>query len=278
MAALLSLLFLVGTAQAEPTVVPLWPNGAPGSESRKGEPETKPHPWSIAHIYNPSLTVYRPAPGTENGTAIVIAPGGGHSELVVGEEGTKPAQYLAKLGITCFVLKYRLFREAGSGLTFERDNRADAYRAIRLVRAHAADWHIDPHRVGMLGFSAGGETLSLAAFAAAGESSEANDPIDRQSPRPDFAMWVYPGPLGIPEKLPADAPPAFLLVSNDDDHSKVVMSLADKYREAKRPIELHLLSGGGHGFNMGDRSNLAAVKNWPQRLTDWLADGGWLKK
>jgi acetyl esterase/lipase len=264
-------------ADSAAPVIPLWPNGAPGSESRKNEPETQPHPWSTAHIYNPSLTVYRPDPGTANGTAIVIAPGGGHRELVVGEEGTKPAEYLRKLGVTAFVLKYRLFREEGSGLTFEKDNRADAFRAMRLVRANAAKWNLDPKRIGMLGFSAGGETLSLAAFGPAPEAPANPDAVDLTDGRPNFAMWVYPGPLGVPDKIPTDAPPAFLLVANDDGASNVVMDLARKYREAKVPVEMHILSGGGHGFNMGNRSDLTAVKSWPNRLADWLSDRGLLK-
>jgi len=258
-------------------VIPLWPNGAPGSEARRNEPETKPHPWSIANIENPSLTVYLPPPGKANGTAIVIAPGGGHTELVVDAEGTQPAKFLNGLGITAFVLKYRLFREPGSGYTFDRDTRADTFRAMRLVRSRAAEWGIDPNRIGMLGFSAGGENLSLAAFGPGPGDPNAPDPIDRANERPNFAMYVYPGGLGIPDVIPADAPPAFLLVANDDDHSKTVLELVTKYRQAHIPIELHILGGGGHGFNMGNRSKLKAVQNWPDRLADWLSDQGLLK-
>lgn len=274
---LTALLLVVANAQAAPQVIPLWSNGAPGSEARREEPETRPHPWSIAHIENPSLTVYLPPLGTANGTAVVIAPGGGHTELVIDEEGAKPAKFLNSLGITAFVLKYRLFREPGSGLTFERDTRADTYRAMRLVRSRAAEWGVDPNRVGMLGFSAGGENLSLAAFGPGPGDPNAPDPVDRLDERPNFAMWVYPGPLGIPDALPAGAPPAFLLVANDDDHSKTVLDLAAKYRQAQIPIELHILSGGGHGFNMGDRSKLSAVRHWPDRLAEWLRDQGLIK-
>jgi acetyl esterase/lipase len=272
-----ALLLVVANAQTAPQVIPLWPNGAPGSEARRDETETHPHPWSIAHIENPSLTVYLPPPGTANGTAIVIAPGGGHTELVIDEEGAKPAKFLNSLGITAFVLKYRLFREAGSGLTFERDTRADTYRAMRLVRSRATEWGIDPNRVGMLGFSAGGENLSLAAFGPGPGDPSAPDPVDRLNERPNFAMYVYPGPLGIPDVLPPNAPPAFLLVANDDDHSKTVLDLVEKYRQAHIPIELHILSGGGHGFNMGDRSKLSVVRHWPDRLADWLRDQGLIK-
>jgi acetyl esterase/lipase len=271
----LSVLFLVPLLTQSNQVIPLWPNGAPGSEARKNEPETKPHPWSIAHIYNPSLTVF--ASENPNGTAVVIAPGGGHSELVVGEEGEKPAKFFNKLGITAFVLRYRLFREKDSGLTFETAAGADTDRAMRYVRSHADDWHIDPKRIGLIGFSAGGENLSAAAFGPGMGDPSAPDPIDRADARPDFAIWIYPGPLGIPAELPASAPPAFMLVASDDDHVAAILTLVEKYRKAKRPYEAHILSGGGHGFNMGDRSKLTTVNTWPDRLAGWLGDLGYLK-
>ncbi|MFZ4506415.1 MAG: alpha/beta hydrolase [Fimbriimonas sp.] len=275
MVPLISVLFAMQAAQAAP-VIPLWPNGAPGSEARKDEAETAPHPWSIANIQNPSLTVFRPEAGTANGTAVVICPGGGFRELVVGEEGFKAAAYFNKLGVTAFVLKYRLFREAGSTLTFEKDTNADAFRAMRLVRSNAAQWGIDPERIGMMGFSAGGEVLSTAVFATPAVAKP--DAIDSADGRPNFAIWIYPGPLGVPAEVPKDAPPAFFLVAQDDGAANVVMDLASKYRKAGALAEVHILNGGGHGFNMGDRSNLLAVKTWPQRLADWLADRGLLKK
>ena len=133
-------LMLLLSPKANNEVISLWPNGAPGSESRRGEPETRPHPWSIANIYNPTITVFTPPAGTANGTSVVIAPGGGHSELVVDAEGTEPAKFFNALGVTAFVLKYRLFREKGSGLTFEKDTTADTLRAMRLVRSRASQW------------------------------------------------------------------------------------------------------------------------------------------
>lgn len=274
----IGLLMSMSLSQASPTVIPLWPHGAPGSEARVNEPETTPHPWSIAHIYNPSLTVYRPEAGTANGTAVVIAPGGGHSELVVGEEGTKPAAFFTKLGITAFVLKYRLAREKGSGLTIDKDTRADAFRAMRLVRSRAKEWGVDPKRIGMIGFSAGGEVLSMAAFGPTPPPPAKPDEVDLAEGKPNFAMWIYPGTLGIPEILPADAPPAFMLVAQDDWSAGLVLGFSQKYVTAKLPVETHVLSGGGHGFNMGNRSNLVAVQNWSQRLADWLKDRGYLSK
>ena len=104
---------------------------------------------------------------------------------------------------------------------------------------------------------------------------KAADPVDRQSSRPDFQIMIYPGPLGIPDVIPADAPPAFLLVANDDRGAAgTIVRLLQKYRDAKRPVEAHILAQGGHGFNMGNRSKLESVKTWPKRLADWMADNG----
>jgi acetyl esterase/lipase len=255
-------------------IIPLWPNGAPGSESRKDEPEVKPHPWSLNHIYNPSITVYAPPALTANGTAIVIAAGGGHTELEIEPEGTQPAQFFNSLGITAFVLKYRLFREKGSGLTFEKDTTADTFRAMRLVRSRASEWGVDPNKIGMIGFSAGGENLSAAVFGPGKGDPAAPDPIDREDEHPNFAIWVYPGGLGIPETPPADLPPAFLVVANDDDHTTAVLKVVDLYRKAKAKMELHILGEGGHGFGLAKNSKFAAVHGWTDRLTDWLADNG----
>jgi acetyl esterase/lipase len=272
-----SCLFALATLQSDKPVIPLWPNGAPGSEGRQNEPETKPNPWSIGHIYNPSLTVYQPEPGKSNGHAIIVAPGGGFRELVVGEEGYKPAAFFAQLGFTAFVLKYRLVREAGSNLTLDKDARADAVRSVRLARSLASKYGFSADKVGMIGFSAGGETLSYAAFSDKAENSSATDPIDKLSSRPNFAIWIYPGPVGVPESVPADAPPAFFLVAQDDGASRVVLDLVGKYRAVKAPYEVHILSGGGHGFNMGERSKLVAVKDWRNRLSDWFKDRGFIK-
>ncbi len=148
---------------------------------------------------------------------------------------------------------------------------------MRLVRHRAGEWGVDPKRVGMLGFSAGGEVVSLVAYGPGVSDPTAPDPIDRHSGRPDFQMLVYPGPLGIPETIPPDAPPAFLLVANDDGATRVVVQLLGKYRQARAPLEVHIYAQGKHAFNMGLRSNLTSIKTWPQRLADWLSDNGWLK-
>ena len=275
----LTLLMATVTTETKPLVIPLWPKGAPGSESRRSERETRPHPWSIANIHNPSLTVYLPPKGKANGTAVVIAPGGGHRELVIDEEGTKPAKLLNSLGITAFVLRYRLVNEEGSKLNVDRDTRADTYRAMRLLRTRATDWGIDPTRIGMMGFSAGGEVLNMAVFGEGLGDPHAPDPVDRADERPNFGIWIYPGPFGIPATVPKTSPPGFMLVASDDGLTGVVLNLAGKYHAAKVPMEVHILASGGHGFNMGDRfPQNKAVNTWPKRLTDWLSDSGLLKR
>jgi len=275
---LLSLLLLgmvVPLAAQIPEVIPLWANGAPGFEDRRNEPELA-KDWWVKNIHNPSLTVFRPPTDKANGCAVVVAPGGGFRELVFTAEGKQVADFLNPLGVTVFVLKYRLPNEANSPYTYDHV-RADARRALRLVRSRAGEFHVDPHRVGMLGFSAGGAVVMMVAFAPGDGDPRAADPIDRLNGRPDFQMMVYPGG-DVPRKIPADSPPAFLLCANDDEYGcdKVTMELLEKFRAAKVSVEAHLLAAGKHAFNMGDRSNLAAVKHWPQRMADWMQDRGYL--
>ncbi len=275
---MLCLLVASALTQEAPQVIPLWKNGAPGFERLRNEPEQAKDYW-VKHINNPSLTVFVPPKGTANGSAIVIAPGGGHSQLVFGPEGLEPAVYLSKLGITCFALKYRLGREPGSPYKIEVHAKQDGLRAMRLVRSRAAEWGIDPKRIGFLGFSAGCEVVSMVAYGPTEGDPAASDPVDQVSARPDFIMQVYPGPIGVPDVLPSGAPPAFLLVSNDDQgHSDVIVRLIEEYRKAGIPMEAHIFQQGGHGFNMGNRSKLASIKSWPQRLADWLSDSGYLAR
>jgi len=258
-------------AADQPEVVHLWPKGAPGFESRRDQPEVARDYW-VKNINNPSITVYLPPKDKATGAAVLVIPGGGHRELVFNEEGIKPAIFLSKRGIAAFALKYRLAREQGSPYTIE-NARQDAYRAMRLIRSRAAQWNLDPNRVGALGFSAGGELVSLIAYADGKGNADAPDPIDRINGRPDFQMLVYPGPLGVPDVVPADAPPAFMLVADDDTGaSNVVLDLVQKYRKARVPVEAHILARGHHAFNMGDRSHLVTVGSWPQRMADWLTD------
>jgi acetyl esterase/lipase len=257
-------------------VIPLWEKGAPGFESRSNEPEQH-KDWWYKNIHNPSLTVFAPPAGKANGTAVIVAAGGGHRELVFDPEGVEPAQYLASLGVTAFALKYRLFREPGSGYTI--DNTAeDIRRAMRTVRARAAEWGIDPDRIGVMGWSAGGEVAALVAYPPAGGNASSADPIERVSARPDFQILIYPGPLGIPKEIPRDAPPLFLLGAADDEYvAKVMFDLTGKYHAAGAPIETHIYAQGKHAFNMGQRSQFVSIRNWPARLAEWLEDRGLTK-
>lgn len=255
-----------------PEVVPLWEKGAPGFENRRNEPELAKEYW-VKNIHNPSLTVFLPPKEKATGAAVVVAPGGGHRELVFDAEGRDAATYLNSIGVAALVLKYRLAREPNSPYKIETHTRQDAYRAMRLARSRAKEWNIDPNRIGMMGFSAGGEVVSLVAYGFGEGEQNAEDPIDRLNGKPNFQIMIYPGPLGIPEVIPPDAPPAFLLVANDDTGAAgVIFNLLRKYREAKLSVEAHIYSHGGHAFNMGQRTKLVTLKTWSQRLTDWLQD------
>jgi len=257
-------------------VIPLWDKGAPGFESRRDEPEQH-QDWWYKNIHNPSLTVFLPASGKSNGAAVIVAAGGGHRELVFNPEGVEPAQYLASLGITAFALKYRLFREPGSKYTIA-NTAEDIRRAMRTVRARAAEWGLDPKRIGVMGWSAGGEVAALVAYPPVGGDASSADPVERVSARPDFEILIYPGPLGIPEKIPADAPPLFLLGAADDEYvADVLFELTRKYHESGASIETHIYAQGKHAFNMGQRSKYVSIRNWPARLAEWLQDRGYTR-
>ena len=165
----------------------------------------------------------------------------------------------------------------GSTYSIEKDAKADTYRALRLVRSRAAEWHLDPHRIGVMGFSAGGELAGMVSYESGDGNASAADPVDRVSGRPDFSILIYPGPLAVPASMPAAAPPAFLAAASDDPCCAVpTLKLLQMYRDAGIPVEAHIPAKGGHGFNMGQRSKLKAVNTWPARLADWLSDSGLL--
>ena len=214
---LLFLSSLPGQGQSQPDslVIPLWKNGAPGFEERKNEPEEAKDYW-IKNINNPTITVYFPPPALANHTAILICPGGGFRLLVFKSEGIDPAKFLNKLGITTIILKYRLPREPNSPYSLNKQPAEDAFRAMRLVRSYAREWNIDSSRLGIWGFSAGGEVVDAIAFLPGTGNPGAVDPIDRLNGRPDFIIQVYPGPLFVPATVPSTAPPAFLIAGNED--------------------------------------------------------------
>lgn len=227
----------------------------------------------MRNIHNPSITVFLPPKEKATGAAVLVCPGGGHRELVFNAEGVEAAKFLNSIGVAAFALKYRLGREEGTPYSIQKHALEDGQRAMRLIRSRASEWGIDTNRLGMMGFSAGGEVVSLVTYSPTAGNPEAVDPIDRESSAPNFQIMIYPGGLGIPETIPTNAPPAFLLVANDDGGAaRNIASLLQKYREAKAPVETHIYARGGHAFNMGNRSKLATLRGWPQRLADWMTD------
>jgi acetyl esterase/lipase len=268
----------MAAAAAESFVVPLWPNGAPGFEERRNEPE-RIQGGSVNNINNPSITVFLPPKEKANRAAVLIFPGGGHRQLVFNAEGVEPAHYWNDLGVAAFVLKYRLPRETNSPYSLQIHPRQDALRAMRLIRSRAAEWNIDTNRLGIMGFSAGGEVASMLVYSPTVGDPFAPDPIDRLDGYADFQIVIYPGPLGVPDQVGSDAPPAFFVIADDDKgHLEPLLTLVDEYHKAGRPMEVHIYQSGGHGFNMGIRSKLESIHTWPQRLTDWLNDNHILQK
>jgi arabinogalactan endo-1,4-beta-galactosidase/dienelactone hydrolase len=258
----------------------LWPNGAPGSEG-KTAPEkvriSEEGDHVISGINKPSITPFLPAPGTATGVAVIIAPGGGHSELWIDHEGYNPAKYFQSKGIAAFVLKYRLAREAGSTYTIDGDELADIQRAIRTVRSRAGEWGIDKARIGVMGFSAGGELAALAAMRFDSVKENPADVVDAQSSRPDFQALMYPGNSRRFE-VAKNAPPVFIVGGYQDrpDISEGVAQVYLKYKQAGVPAELHIYEGVGHGFGIRS-TNKGAIAGWPDRFIEWLSEIGMLK-
>ena len=258
---------------ADPQWVVLWPNGAPGSEGKTGDETVRTTPQGehvTANVHRPSIGLFLPSKETATGAAVVIAPGGGHSELWADHEGVNAASWLAEHGVAGIVLKYRLAREKGSTYKIEGESLADMQRAIRLVRSRAAEWGIDPERIGVMGFSAGGEIAALAATRFTAGSADAPDPIDRLSSKPAFQALVYPA---IPKEMPLskDTPPAFL-ACGENDRQNISQGLPELYLAMKRAgavAELHVYTGVGHGFGVRPTTK-GAVASWPSRFLDFL--------
>ncbi len=267
---------------ADPQVIFLWPNGAPGSEGKTADETVRiAAPGGdhvVASIHRPSITVYLPSKETATGAAVVIAPGGGHSELWMDHEGYNVAQWLAGHGVAGFVLKYRLAREKGSTYKIEVDSLADIQRAIRTVRSRAAEWGVQPDRIGVMGFSAGGELAALAATRFDNGTESASDPIDRISSKPSFQALIYPAiPRDI--QLSKETPPAFL-ACGENDRQNISQGLPELYlalKKAGASAELHVYTATGHGFGLRATTRGPAT-TWPDRFRDWLEARGFLKK
>lgn len=258
-----------------PSPILLWEAGAPGSEARKGESE-KLEGSNVGNVHNPSITPYLPTKDA-TGTAVIIAPGGGHSKLCLGHEGYALAEWFRDHGIAAFVLKYRLAREKGSTYTIQDHAMADTRRAIRLVRSRAGEWGIQPDRIGIMGFSAGGELAAFAAMKSDSGNADAAEPLERLSSRPDFQALIYPGTSSL-FSAEKGMPPLFIACGYGDrpDISEGMASLYLKYKAAGVKAELHIYSNAGHGFGYKPGTNTAAGR-WPERFTEWLTDSGLLK-
>jgi endo-1,4-beta-xylanase len=284
-AGLCALALVAGAALAEPQPILLWPDGAPGSEG-KTAPETMrinpPDEQVVSNVNFPSITPYLPDPGKATGAAVIVIPGGGHKEIWITHEGYREAQFFADHGVAAFVLRYRLANAPGSTYTVVGNALPDVQRAIRLVRSRAAEWRIDPARVGVMGFSAGGELATLAGIQFDAGNPNAADAIDRQSSRPAFLGLIYPYLGGIlPAKpkdllLSKDMPPAFLLGGEKDEISQPLPVLYLALEKAGVPAELHMLAGVGHGFGVRP-VNPPHVAIWTTLFYDWLDAAGMLK-
>ncbi len=276
---LIALTLFVPAASDRPSEIPLWPAGAPGSEG-KSTPEvittSASGELSVSGIHSPSITPYLPSKDKATGLAILVIPGGGHRVLAITHEGYNVAEWLRDHGIAAFVLKHRLAREANSTYKIEVESLADTARAMRLIRSRAAEWGIDPNRVGAIGFSAGGELVSM--VSARDAAGDAADPIDRQHSRPTFQALIYPGSSGAIQPT-KDSPPAFLAAAYND-RQDISEGLAEAYLRFKRagvPAELHMYSTGGHGFGLR-ANNKRPVGQWIVRFEEWLAESGFLRR
>jgi acetyl esterase/lipase len=265
-------------AAAEPEVL-LWPAGAPGSEGRTSAEVVQPKNPNdnfvrLSNIHRPSVTVFLPPAEKATGAALVIAPGGAHTHLAIEHEGYNVARFLNSIGVAGFVLKYRLAREKDSPYRVDVHALADVQRAIRLVRSRAAEWQVDPARIGVIGFSAGGELAAIAASRTIAGKPDAADPVERVTSRPDFQALIYPGKGAAAVAITKDAPPAFLLCAeNDRGPSQALATLFGEFKQAGVPVEIHIYASGGHGFGIRPgRQPYPIANSWFLRLQDWLAD------
>ncbi|HXT39433.1 MAG TPA: alpha/beta hydrolase [Candidatus Angelobacter sp.] len=259
----------------------LWPNGAPGSEGRTGQEIVQRGAngeRSVFRVHRPSITPYLPPKDKATGTAVLVIPGGGHRVLAIEHEGYNAAQKLSEHGIAAFVLKYRLARETNSTYRVEVEALADTQRALRLVRSRAQEWGVDPARLGVMGFSAGGELAALASMKFDNGVENATDEVDHHSSRPAFQALIYPGSSRKIDPV-KESPPVFLACAYND-RQDIAEGLAEAYLRFKRagvPAELHIYGSGGHGFGVRT-SNRKPVGSWLTRFEEWLGDAGFLQR
>jgi len=272
--------------------MPLWPGAAPGDTGDIGEEhDTSPanedrnaltYVIRLGNVSQPTITVYKPALDKDTGAAIVVCPGGGYNILAMNLEGTEVCRWLNAIGVTSILLKYRVPGRKGQ----ERyaASLQDAQRALGIVRHRAKEWSIDPGRIGILGFSAGGHLTATLCANSGTRTYPAVDDADKESCRPNFAVLIYPAYLAnndltqlVPEvKVTSETPPTFITMTQDDPiHVEGALLYALALKQAKVPFELHVYPKGGHGYGLRPSDNL--VSQWPQRTEGWLSTQGWLK-
>ena len=273
------------------TQVPIWPGAVPDARPVTG-PETfatntkdlvAGHPWVyVSNVSRPTITVYSPK-GKNTGAAVVVFPGGGYRILAIDLEGTEICDWLTSRGITAVLLKYRVPTERVGPYLESPLALQDAQRAVGLVRFHAAEWHIDPHKIGVIGFSAGGHMVAAVSTHFDERLYPGVDAADKESCRPDFAVALYPGHLWIADKnfelnpnvpVTRQTPPTFLLQAEDDPVDNVNNSLVyfAALKRAGVPVEMHLYAQGGHAFGL--RRTKFPITEWPQMVETWLGTIG----
>jgi acetyl esterase/lipase len=291
--------------------IKLWPGGAPGSEeittAEVSKPSASPKnsqlPGNFTVTHYPSIYVFLPPKDKATGVAMVVAPGGGHTQLVMEKEGWEIADWLNARGIAAFVLKYRLARAPGSKYTLPNEVYADAARSVRLVRSRAKEWGFDPARLGFIGFSAGGEVAGMIETRFDPGKPEAADPIERFSSRPDFNILIYPfyrpgsavRPAGGAADqatptiqiganalfpIPKDAPPVFMVCADDDrSHVEPTVKFYLELEANHISAEMHIYAFGEHGFALRPTKKPGSpVETWPDRLAGWMIERGILKQ
>jgi acetyl esterase/lipase len=273
------------------TTLKLWPGTAPGPTIASGpEVDTttakdnliagKPL-VRLGNVSTPTMTVYAPK-GKNTGAAVVVFPGGGYRILAIDLEGTEVCDWLTKSGVTCLLVKYRVPNPAGKDISgpYPKSTAAlqDAQRALGLARQHAAEWHIDPKRIGVLGFSAGAHLSAALSTHYDKRLYDHLDAADDQSCRPDFAVIVYPGYLALADQnfapnpdihVTANTPPSFIVQAEDDPvHVENATVYFLQLKAAKVPAELHIYAEGGHGYGL--RRTKLPVTTWPDAVETWL--------
>ncbi len=280
------------------TQMRIWPSTVPDARPMKGPEDMKStgteslvagKPWlSVERVSQPTMTVYSPT-GENTGAAVIVFPGGGYEILAIDLEGTEVCDWLVSKGITCVLLKYRVPapRSAPYWGAYPQSPMAleDAQRTIGLVRLHAAEWHIDPHKIGVLGFSAGGHLVAATSVHFDRRLYPEVDAADKESCRPDFAVALYPGHLSMKEgslalnpdiatHITAKTPPTFLLQNENDKVDSVWDSLTyyAGLKKAGVPVEFHSYAEGGHAFGL--RRTKYPATAWPQLVETWLGTIG----